>query len=85
MSYNTNRYFIVNAPNPNMAQIFDIVVGEASTQKFSLDGFKVLVKLPVGDETNYGVLATATEYTHEGITAYLSDNITEWDEPINEI
>ena len=62
-----NRYFIVNIPNPNMSQIYDLVVGSESTQRFSLDGKKVVIKLYLGDTKNYGVLQNATEYTHEGI------------------
>ena len=62
-----NRYFIVNIPNPNMSQIYDLVVGVESTKRFSLDGKKVVVKLYLGDETNYGVLQNATEYTHDEI------------------
>lgn len=62
-----NRYFIVNIPNTNMSQIFDLVVGAESTQRFSLDGKKGVVKLYLGDETSHGILQNATEYTHSEI------------------
>lgn len=74
-----NRYFIVDVPNPNMSQIYDIVVGTEVTQRFSLDGSKAIVKLPVGDTNNYGVLATATEYTHAEILTEIQGNPV-WEE-----
>ena len=67
-----NRYFIIDLPNPNMLQIYDIVVGDTTTQRTSLDGTKIMVKLPEGDDTNYGILQNATEYTHEEIIIELA-------------
>ena len=75
-----NRYFIANIPNPNMSQIYDLVVGEESTQRFSLDGTKVVVKLPVGDDSNHGVLQNATEYTHAEILVEMQK--PEWQDEI---
>jgi hypothetical protein len=71
-----NRYFIANVPNPNMSQIYDICIGGNVSKRFSLDGSKVVVKLPLGDENDYGVLQNATEYTHEEILEVLNGN--EW-------
>lgn len=51
-----------------MSQIYDLVVGVESTKRFSLDEKKVVVKLPLGDKTNYGILQNATEYTHSEIS-----------------
>ena len=62
-----NRWFIDNLPNPNMSQIYDIVVGTSTSQVVSLDGKKIMVKLPEGDTNNYGILQNATEYTYEEI------------------
>jgi len=73
-----NRYFIANVHNPNMSQIYDICVGKESTQRFSLDGTKVVVKLPLGDTNNYGVLTTAIEYTHAEILIEMAK--AEWGE-----
>ena len=73
-----NRYFITNLPNPNMSQIYDLVLGEESTQRQSLDGTKVVVKLPLGDTNNYGILQNATEYTHDEIKVIMQTN--EWQE-----
>lgn len=72
MNWNEKRYFIVNVTNPNMAQIFDICIGVESTKRFSLDGNKVMVKLPEGDTQDYGILQNAIEYTHEEITIELA-------------
>lgn len=77
-----NRYFIVNIPNPNMSQIYDLVVGTESTQRFSLDGTKVVVKLPLGDETNYGILQNATEYTHSEILIEMAK--PEWSQELEQ-
>ena len=76
-----NRYFIANVPNPNMSQIYDIVIGTEASQRFSLDGKKVVVKLPLGDNTNYGVLQNATEYTHENILIEMEK--PEWNKTID--
>ena len=75
-----NRYFIANIPNPNMSQVYDLVVGEESTQRFSLDGTQVVIKLPLGDDNNHGVLSNATEYTHAEILIEM--NKPEWNEGI---
>lgn len=77
-----NRYFVVNVPNPNMTQVYEIIVGEAETQRTSLDGTKMIVKLPLGDDSNHAVLNAATEYDHAGILQYIKDNLSEWQEEI---
>ena len=71
-----NRYFIANVPNPNMSQIYDIVIGTEASQRFSLDGKKVVVKLSLGDTNTYGVLQNATEYTYEEILIKMQE--PEW-------
>ena len=38
------RYFIIELPNQNMSQALDICIGLNSTQRYSLDGNKLLVK-----------------------------------------
>jgi hypothetical protein len=59
------RYFEINVPNPNMTQIYDIVLGDEAQQVSSNDGTKMIVKLPEGDTENHGVLTAATELTHQ--------------------
>jgi hypothetical protein len=77
----TNRFFVGDLPNLNMTQIYDIVVGEASDQFISLDGTKIAVKLPEGDENTHGVLNSFTEYDYAGIKQYILDNYSEWNPP----
>jgi len=43
----TNRYFIVAADSPNLPQIYDVIVGKPSTQRYSIDSTKLVVKLHV--------------------------------------
>lgn len=64
-----NRYYEINVPNPNMIKIYDIVVGSATSQKLSLDGTKMIIKLPLADETNHGILNSATELTRDQAVA----------------
>lgn len=73
-----NRYFIVNIPNPNMEQIYNIAVQGASTIRKNLAGDKGIVKLYCDDTDNHGILNGYTEYTHAEIRQYLKDNSADW-------
>jgi hypothetical protein len=73
-----NRYFILTVPNENMTQIYDLIIGDESTQRYSLDGSKIVIKLPVGDNENHGILQNAIEYTHEQIRLEMAG--PEWTE-----
>ncbi len=50
MSEIKNLYFIVKLPEVALEQIYKHVVGKPETQRRSLDGKSVVVKLPVGAE-----------------------------------
>ena len=67
-----NRYFVFKLPHQALKGILDIVVEkEESNIRTSLDGKYMVVKLPVGNKTNYDKLGFATEYTYEKIKALI--------------
>jgi hypothetical protein len=77
----TNRYYIL--PNPSTSsEIWSIVVEAEATVRTNLQGNKMIVKLPEGDETKHPILNGRTEYTHSEMLQYLVDNDAEWNEPI---
>mgnify|MGYP003636078357 FL=1 len=49
----TNRYFIVNADDPNLSEIEQVIVGEPTTQRYSIDGSQIVVKLHQNDHSDY--------------------------------
>lgn len=71
-----NRYFIINVQNSNMVKIYDLVVGDESIQRLSLDEKKMSVKLPLGDTSNHGVLQNSIEQTQEENVAMMQ--LSEW-------
>ena len=71
-----NRYFIINANDPNKDKILSFCVGEPKTQRYSLDGLKLVVKLCETDKTQHDELRQYLEYTHEQILTLL--NSYEW-------
>ncbi len=71
-----NRYFIINADDPNMDEIAHVIVGSMDTQRYSLDGSKLVVKLHYDDSNNYEFLADYTEYNHDAILEQL--HTLEW-------
>lgn len=76
-----NRYFIVDIPNVNFENVFNIVVQSPDSVRRSVDGTKAIVKLPVGNKSNYGFLGQ--EYTHEQIL--IETNKPEWNMTINQV
>ena len=44
-----NRYFIIEKTDINYNDIIDCIVGSEETQRSSLDGTKIVVKLPLQD------------------------------------
>tara|TARA_Y100000385_G_C13031952_1_gene611174 strand:- start:341 stop:619 length:279 start_codon:yes stop_codon:yes gene_type:complete len=71
-----NRYFIINADDPSMGKIDHVIVGTVESQRYSLDGTKLVVKLHKGDYSDYDFLAEYTEYDHDAILEQL--NTLEW-------
>jgi hypothetical protein len=70
------RYFIIDANDPNIEDIFAVVVGQSSSQRYSIDGLKVVVKLKQGDTSDYPFLSQYDEYDHVQILEQL--NNSEW-------
>jgi len=62
-----NRYYIVNADDPNLSQIEGVIVGNLSTQRYSIDGSQIVVKLYKVDHSDYPFLADYEEYSHDQI------------------
>ena len=66
-----NRYFIINADDPNMDEIAHVIVGTVESQRYSIDGTLMVVKLHQGDHSDYEFLADYTEYNHDAILEQL--------------
>ena len=71
-----NKYYIIEKTNPNYADIMACIVGAESTQRTSLDGLKVVVKLPKGDAENHTCLDGLTMYSHSDILTVMAS--LEW-------
>lgn len=72
----TNRYYTVNADDPNISQIETVIVGNLNTQRYSLDGSQIVVKLYKGDHSEYPFLASYQEYSHDQILSLMET--TNW-------
>jgi len=72
----TNRYYIIEANDPNLNDIINVSVGELATQRYSLDSTKIVIKLHTEDHNNYSFLDGYTEYNHEEILPIT--NTPEW-------
>lgn len=69
---NNNTYFIIENNQELFTSIFDYIVENSiDTTRKSVDGTKIVVKLPVGDSTP-AVMSEHTPYTHSEILAVLS-------------
>ena len=71
-----NRYYIVQADDPNLSDIEAVIVGLPSTQRHSVDGTQIVVKLHEEDHSDYSFLADYQEYNHEQIL--ISMNTPDW-------
>lgn len=76
----TNRYFIVAADSPNLPQIYDVIVGKPSTQRYSIAGDNLVVKLHKDDHKNYPFLDSSSEYNHAAILEIM--HTPEWQEEL---
>ena len=75
-----NRYYIINDNDPNKAEILSFTVGLPTTQRYSLDGLQLVIKLFEGDHTEHPQLSQYTEYSHEQILPVMHG--PEWTPPI---
>ena len=78
----TNRYFIVNADDPNLSEIEQVIVGEPTTQRYSIDGSQIVVKLHQNDHSDYSFLEQYEEHDNEQILIMMAT--PEWTGPIQE-
>ncbi len=62
-----NRYYIINANDPNCEAIVDLCVGSRTSQRFNIAKTQLVVKLHEGDHNEYEILAPYQEYDHDGI------------------
>jgi len=76
----TNRYYIVKKEDPNLQQIESLIVGPPTTQRNSIDGTLIVVKLHKGDSKHYEFLNQYQEYNHTEILEALDNS--EWQEPL---
>lgn len=75
-----NRYFVVEATDPNLPEIEKVIVGELDTQRKSLDKKFIIVKLHDGDPSDYPFLDKYKELTHEEAINLMAT--IEWQLPI---
>jgi len=74
-----NKYYIVDVNDPNLPQIYDVIVGKPSKQRPNNPGStatKLAVKLHKGDHNNYPFLDGIQKYNHAGIRVAM--NTPEW-------
>ena len=62
--------------------MWDIVVGDESTQRMNNQGDKIVVKLAYNDTKQHAILSGIKEYTQAEILQYLNDNASSWSEQI---
>ena len=74
-----NRYYIINASDPDILQIEEVIVGVIQQQRPSLDEAQIVVKLHEGNHNDYPVLSQYTEYNHENILIVM--RTPEWTPP----
>jgi len=71
-----NRYFIINADDPNSQEINAVIVGTPDSQRYSVDLSQIVVKLHEGDHSEYEFLDQYQEYNHEETLIALDND--EW-------
>ena len=69
-----NRYFIIERPLEN-SPIWDYVVQKPDTVRGTTTKTECIIKLPMGDNTNYPELNGLKEYTHQEILEHISKNV----------
>jgi hypothetical protein len=62
-----NRYYTINNNDPNKAEILTFSVGKPETQRYSINGSQLVIKLHEGDHEQHPQLLQYTEYTHAEI------------------
>ena len=75
-----NRYYIINNNDPNKAEILSFTVGLPTTQRYSLDGLQLVIKLFKTDHSQHNELNQYTEYSHPDILPVMAG--PEWTRPM---
>jgi hypothetical protein len=75
-----NRYYIINASDKNINEIYKIIVGGPGTQRHSINGEKIVIKLHLNDHNTYDFLSNYQEYNHGEILYIMSG--PEWTQEI---
>ena len=60
-----NRYFIIESSDPNKEAILKLSVGDPCSQKYSLDGSLIIIKLYEDDHEEHPELSAYEELNHE--------------------
>lgn len=71
-----NRFFIINADDPNIDAIMELVAQTGQKQRCNFAETKIAVKLHEGDHENHEVLDQYQEYNHKEIEIALDND--EW-------
>ena len=71
-----NRYFIIDANDPNISEIYAVIVGTPESQRYSIDRSQIVVKLHEGDHSEYEFLHHYEEMNHDTVLNFL--NSPEW-------
>ena len=77
-----NRYFIINADDPNKDAIMELVAQTGQKQRCNLAETKIAIKLHEEDHEDHPELADYQEYNHQEILIALDNN--EWRIPFPE-
>ena len=75
-----NKYYIINNNDPNKGEILSFTVGLTTTQRYSLDGLQLVIKLHHDDHEQHTQLAQYTEYSHAEILPIMCG--PDWTRPI---
>ncbi len=77
-----NRFFIINADDPNKDAIMQYVAQTGQKQRCNLAETKIVIKLHEGDHEDHPELVVYQEYNHEEILIALDND--EWRIPFPE-
>ena len=77
-----NRYFIIDAADPNKDAIMQYVAQTGQKQRCNLAETKIVIKLHEGDHENHPELVDYQEYNYEEILIALDND--EWRIPFPE-
>lgn len=74
-----NRYYIIDADDPNLDKIIGVCVGPIEEQRYNIAKTKIVIKMCAGDVSDYPFLKDYENYNHKQILIALDND--EWREP----